>query len=379
MTAIRPDVPSRSSKQLLHLVFGGELKSLTDVEFANHRRAATVVGIYPELRGSLQSLEGGGPAHGRQRPHALLHRAHPPPARPEQGAAAALVTLWHGRRPHFACCVSGMAAPDLIGRRGAIAARDRFGQPLEIRPSRRARSTSARAARCAASSTTGSGRAGAQIAAGAALHRGPGRHHRRLPAHHQALLRLADEGRQPACCRGCSSPSSSSRPCAALFLYLHQVTAARIVMRMTTDIQKAAFAHLINADYARLTRETTGPSGVAADQRPDLHPAGRAGVDDRLRQGRPLGDRLRRRHALPRLDADPRSCSPSIRWRCLPVGSVGRRLRSVARRTQSRARRHDLAADGEARRRAPHQGVPARELRHRQRSTATSSRSSSCA
>ena len=43
-----------------------------------------------------------------------------------------------------------------------------------------------------------------------------------------------------------------------LFLYLHQVTTARIVMRMTTDIQKAAFAHLINADYARLTRETTG-------------------------------------------------------------------------------------------------------------------------
>ena len=44
----------------------------------------------------------------------------------------------------------------------------------------------------------------------------------------------------------------------SLFLYLHQVTAARIVMRMTTDIQKAAFAHLINSDYARLTRETTG-------------------------------------------------------------------------------------------------------------------------
>src|SRR4030095_12845315 len=42
------------------------------------------------------------------------------------------------------------------------------------------------------------------------------------------------------------------------FLYLHQVTGARIVARMVTDIQKAAFAHLINADYARLTRETTG-------------------------------------------------------------------------------------------------------------------------
>jgi subfamily B ATP-binding cassette protein MsbA len=27
---------------------------------------------------------------------------------------------------------------------------------------------------------------------------------------------------------------------------------------MMTDLQKAAFAHVINSDYARLTRETTG-------------------------------------------------------------------------------------------------------------------------
>jgi subfamily B ATP-binding cassette protein MsbA len=43
-----------------------------------------------------------------------------------------------------------------------------------------------------------------------------------------------------------------------LFLYLHQVTATRVVTRMVTEVQKAAFAHLMNADYARLTRETTG-------------------------------------------------------------------------------------------------------------------------
>jgi subfamily B ATP-binding cassette protein MsbA len=43
-----------------------------------------------------------------------------------------------------------------------------------------------------------------------------------------------------------------------VFLYLHQVAAARIVTRMVTDIQKTAFAHLMNADFARLTRETTG-------------------------------------------------------------------------------------------------------------------------
>ncbi len=46
MTATSANVPSRSSKQLLHLVFGGELKSLTDVEFANIDELQ-VVGIYP--------------------------------------------------------------------------------------------------------------------------------------------------------------------------------------------------------------------------------------------------------------------------------------------------------------------------------------------
>jgi hypothetical protein len=46
MTATSDKVPSRSSKQLLHLVFGGELKALTDVEFANIDELQ-VVGIYP--------------------------------------------------------------------------------------------------------------------------------------------------------------------------------------------------------------------------------------------------------------------------------------------------------------------------------------------
>jgi ATP-binding cassette, subfamily B, bacterial MsbA len=44
----------------------------------------------------------------------------------------------------------------------------------------------------------------------------------------------------------------------SFFLYMHQITSARIIMRMGTDMQKAAFAHLINSDFARLTRETTG-------------------------------------------------------------------------------------------------------------------------
>ena len=39
-------ITDRSAKQLLHLVFGGELKSLADVEFADLDKL-DIVGIYP--------------------------------------------------------------------------------------------------------------------------------------------------------------------------------------------------------------------------------------------------------------------------------------------------------------------------------------------
>ena len=40
------NVPSRPTKQLLHLVFGGELKSLDELEFANLGEL-DIVGMYP--------------------------------------------------------------------------------------------------------------------------------------------------------------------------------------------------------------------------------------------------------------------------------------------------------------------------------------------
>ena len=121
----------------------------------------------------------------------------------------------------------------------------------------RSLSTTRRAARCGALSTIGFGRAGARsrwrwlFTAGLAATTGG---YPLIIKHSFDTLMKADSGALPwvlvaivgvTCARG-------------LFLYLHQVTATRIVMRMTTDIQKAAFAHLISADYARLTRETTG-------------------------------------------------------------------------------------------------------------------------
>lgn len=44
----------------------------------------------------------------------------------------------------------------------------------------------------------------------------------------------------------------------SVFLYLQTVATQRIVLRLQTDMQNHTFRHLINADYARLTRETPG-------------------------------------------------------------------------------------------------------------------------
>lgn len=44
----------------------------------------------------------------------------------------------------------------------------------------------------------------------------------------------------------------------SVFMYLQTVSTQRIVHRMGTDIQKTAFTHLVNADFARLARESPG-------------------------------------------------------------------------------------------------------------------------
>jgi subfamily B ATP-binding cassette protein MsbA len=44
----------------------------------------------------------------------------------------------------------------------------------------------------------------------------------------------------------------------SVLLYLQTVATQRIVLRLTADMQSTTFSHLINADYARLTRDTPG-------------------------------------------------------------------------------------------------------------------------
>lgn len=42
------------------------------------------------------------------------------------------------------------------------------------------------------------------------------------------------------------------------FLYFHNVKSTQLIARLVMDLQKATFAHLMRADYARLSRDTTG-------------------------------------------------------------------------------------------------------------------------
>ena len=118
-----------------------------------------------------------------------------------------------------------------------------------------------------------------------------------------------------------------------LFLYLHQVTTVRIVLRMITDIQKAAFAHLVNADYARITRETTGQ--LVSRLTNDLSFIQQAAQTSLVAFVKDALSIVALFSVMLYLD-----------WRMtlvilvlcpiaiLPIRNVGRRLRSVSRRTQ---------------------------------------------
>ena len=120
----------------------------------------------------------------------------------------------------------------------------------------------------------------------------------------------------------------------SLFLYLQQVTAARIVMRMTTDIQKAAFAHLINSDYARLMRETTGH--LVSRLTNDLAVIQQASQVSIITFARDVLSVISVFGVMLYLDWMMTLIVIGIfPLAVLPVASIGKRLRSVARRTQA--------------------------------------------
>src|SRR4051812_43965893 len=70
-----------NEKQLLHLVFGGELTSVEDITFKDLSKL-DIVGIYPNFATAHAALESARAADSRQRADALLYRPSAPPARP---------------------------------------------------------------------------------------------------------------------------------------------------------------------------------------------------------------------------------------------------------------------------------------------------------
>ena len=105
-------------------------------------------------------------------------------------------------------------------------------------------------------------------------------------------------------------------------------------MRMTTDMQKAAFAHLIGSDYARLTRETTGH--LVSRLTNDLTSIQQATQTSMIAFVRDLLSVIAVLIAMLYLDWMLTLIVFAVYpLAVLPMSSIGRRLRSVARRTHT--------------------------------------------
>jgi ATP-binding cassette, subfamily B, bacterial MsbA len=118
------------------------------------------------------------------------------------------------------------------------------------------------------------------------------------------------------------------------FLYLHNIVSSRIVMRMGTDMQKAAFAHLIGSDFARLTRDTTGH--LVSRLTNELAAIQGAVQLSMIAFIRDLTSVIAVLIAMFHLDWMLTTIVIAIYpLAVLPMSSIGRRLRSVAKRTHT--------------------------------------------
>ena len=74
------DIAKKGARQLLHLVFGGELTMLDRIEFSDLNKL-DIVGIYPNYAQAYDAWKDAAHPHGGRRPYALPHRAFAPAAR----------------------------------------------------------------------------------------------------------------------------------------------------------------------------------------------------------------------------------------------------------------------------------------------------------
>lgn len=119
----------------------------------------------------------------------------------------------------------------------------------------------------------------------------------------------------------------------SLLLYLQTVATSRIVTRLTTDIQKAGFEHLIRADFARLTRETPGRlvSRLTNDVSFIQH-AAQASINTAIKDSLSI---VALAGAMLYLDWVMSLIVLGVYpLAVLPIMAMGKRLRRVARRTQ---------------------------------------------
>ncbi len=87
------DIP----KQLLHLVFGGELQSVAGIEFKDLDKL-DIVGVYPNYASAYAAWKAKAQGSRRQCADALFHRAYAPPARARQQRAALRQRMQFWRR-----------------------------------------------------------------------------------------------------------------------------------------------------------------------------------------------------------------------------------------------------------------------------------------
>ncbi len=119
----------------------------------------------------------------------------------------------------------------------------------------------------------------------------------------------------------------------AVLLYLTTVTSSRIVLAITVDMQKAAVAHLLKADFARLTRD--GPGDLISRLTNDvaqIQVALQAGLNTAVRDGMMiLALVVYMVWSDPILSLIVLGVYP---FAILPIVTIGRRLKRVARATQ---------------------------------------------
>src|SRR5258706_5232403 len=149
------------------------------------------------------------------------------------------------------------------------------------------------------------------------------------------------------------------------FLYLQTVATNRFVLRIATDIQKLAFAHLVVADFARLSRDPRGHllSTLTNDVQSIVQGA-QAALNPAIR--RPDRRRPVLHDALPRLDHDARR-AVHLPDRGAADHSGQHAPQALHEAHAGGAWRYDVAARRIFRSRAADQDLPPRELRDRWR------------